>query len=561
MEKLYATMVDPSVEATSREAWTYANTWEAVARAVPEAEAIRQGGLSLTWSAFDAAADALAADLLAAGLEPQAKVAVYMTNRAEYLVAYFAAFKAGLAPFNVNYRYGATEVAYLLDNADAQAVIFEAGFADLLEPLHGRFAGIKRWVAVAQDGDSTPEWAARYEAIFVSPATSGPVMAPRGRSGEDLFLLYTGGTTGMPKGVMWRQGDLMARGRFGANPALGLAPMVNPAEAGPRAAAQPARVRSLLSCPLMHGTGLIAALSALNAGGTVIMIPPGGFDAQRLWDVAERDKATRITIAGEAFALPLREALDAHPGRWDLTAVTAITSSGAMWSTATKQGLLARLPWVQLIDSYSSSEAMGVGQSVMTAEGVVEAARFMVGPDCAVFTEDGRRVEAGSGEWGLIALAGHGPAGYYKDPDKTARTFPTLEGRRWAMPGDWATVEADGAIRLLGRGSQCINTGGEKVFPEEVEEALKTHDAVRDAGVVGLPDSRFGERIVALVELEAGVSAQVLDRLRDHVAERLARYKAPRQVLAVSSLGRGPSGKLDYAALKALAQRRLADGG
>jgi acyl-CoA synthetase (AMP-forming)/AMP-acid ligase II len=472
----------------SREAWTYANTWESVARAIPDAEAIRQGAAVMTWRAFDAAADDLAIHLLAAGLGRQAKVAVYMTNRAEYLVAYFAAFKAGLAPFNVNYRYGTDEVAYLLDNADAEAVIFEAGFAEVLAPLRARFGAVKRWIAADQAGVASPSWAASYEQVVSTPAVVAPAMASWGRSGEDLFLLYTGGTTGMPKGVMWRQGDLMARGRYGANPALGLEPMARPSEAGPRAAALASKVRSLIPCPLMHGTGLIAALSTLSAGGAVVLPEPGGFDAERLWDVAERDGATRITIAGQSFALPMLEALDAHPGRWDLSRIKAITSSGAMWGTETKQALLGHLPESQMIDSYSSSEAMGVGQSVMSAAGTAEVGRFAIGPECAVFTEDGRRAAPGSGERGLIALAGHGPAGYYKDPEKSARTFPIIEGRRWAVPGDWALVEADGTVRLLGRGSQCINTGGEKVFPEEVEEALKTHPAVRDAAVVGLPD-------------------------------------------------------------------------
>jgi acyl-coenzyme A synthetase/AMP-(fatty) acid ligase len=245
------------------------------------------------------------------------------------------------------------------------------------------------------------------------------------------------------------------------------------------------------------------------------------------------------------------DALRAHPGRWDLTRLVAISSSGAMWNAQTKQDLLAHLPWAQMVDSYSSSEAMGVGQSITTASGVVETARFSVGPDCAVFTEDGRRVVPGSSERGLIALAGHGPAGYYKDPEKSARTFPLMEGRRWSVPGDWAVVEADGTISLLGRGSQCINTGGEKVFPEEVEEALKTHAAVRDAAVVGVPDPRFGERIVAVVELGEGGASEAV--LRDHVRARLAGYKVPRRVLVLPTLGRGPNGKLDYASLKAVA--------
>jgi acyl-CoA synthetase (AMP-forming)/AMP-acid ligase II len=533
------------------QAWTYANTWESIARALPDSAAIVQGETSVTWRAFDAAADALASDLLAAGLGHQAKVAVYMANRPEYLVAYFAAFKAGLAPFNVNYRYGAEEVAYLLDNADAEAVIFEADYAPVLAAVRGRVPGVKRWMAITQPGVAAPQWALAFEDIVAQPAADVPVIAPWGRAGEDLFLLYTGGTTGMPKGVMWRQGDLLARGGYGANPAAGLGPWSGPAEAGPRAAAQASRTRSLIPCPLMHGTGLIAALSALNAGGTVILPQAGRFDAERLWDAAAREGATRITIAGQSFALPMVEALQAHPKRWDLTRLVAITSSGAMWGAETKRRLLAHLPWAQMIDSYSSSEAMGVGQSITTASGAVETARFTIGPDCAVFTEDGRRVAPSSGERGLIALAGYGPVGYYKDSEKSARTFPVMEGRRWSIPGDWALVEADGAIRLLGRGSQCINTGGEKVFPEEVEEVLKIHPAVRDAAVVGVADPRFGERIVALVEL--GANGATEDALRDHVRARLAGYKVPRRLLVLPTLGRGPNGKLDYAALKVLA--------
>jgi acyl-CoA synthetase (AMP-forming)/AMP-acid ligase II len=532
-------------------AWTYANTWESIARALPGAEAVVQGEARLTWRAFDAAADALASELLAAGLGRQAKVAVYMANRAEYLVAYFAAFKAGLAPFNVNYRYGAEEVAYLLDNADAEAVIFEAEYAPVLAAARERFPGVKRWIAVAQPGVASPSWAQAYADVVAPARTATPVTAPWGRSGEDLFLLYTGGTTGMPKGVMWRQGDLLARGGYGANPAAGLGPWSEPGEAGPRAAAQPSRVLSLIPCPLMHGTGLIAALSALNAGGTVVLPTAGRFDAERLWDVAAREGVTRITIAGQSFALPMLEALQGHPGRWDLTRLVAITSSGAMWSAQTKQDLLVHLPWAQMVDSYSSSEAMGVGQSITTASGAIETARFVVGPDTAVFTEDGRRVAPGSDERGLIALAGLGPVGYHKDLEKSARTFPVMEGRRWSVPGDWALVEADGAIRLLGRGSQCINTGGEKVFPEEVEEVLKTHAAVRDAAVVGVADPRFGERIVALVELGEGGATE--DALRDHVRAHLAGYKVPRRILVLPTLGRGPNGKLDYAALKAVA--------
>jgi acyl-CoA synthetase (AMP-forming)/AMP-acid ligase II len=366
-------------------------------------------------------------------------------------------------------------------------------------------------------------------------------------------LLYTGGTTGMPKGVMWRQGDLIGRGNFGANPAVGLPPLEHPAQAGPRAKTLPIRSRSLIAPPLMHGTGQLAAIGALAQGGAALLLPQGHFDAEALWDLADKHKATRITIVGEPFAQPMLAALDANPGRWDLSSVMFIGSSGAMWSRENKLGLLRHMPQLQLVDSFSSSEALGMGLSTMTATAEVATARFVLGPECAVFTEDGRRVTPGSGERGRVAVGGYLPVGYYKDEAKTAATFPVIEGKRWSIPGDWAEIGADGEIVLLGRGSQCINTGGEKVFPEEVEEVLKLHPAVRDAAVTGLPDARFGERVAALVELMAGAEAPSEVELIAHVKGRLAHYKAPRHALVVDTLGRAPSGKLDYKAIKARA--------
>ena len=247
------------------------------------------------------------------------------------------------------------------------------------------------------------------------------------------------------------------------------------------------------------------------------------------------------------------EALEAHPGRWDLSSVRLIGSSGSMWSMENKQGLLRHMPQATLLDSFASSEALGMGGSQSTAGGEAKTAKFMIGVNAAVFTEEGRRVEAGSGESGMVATGGFLPLGYYKDEAKTAKTFPVFEGKRWCMPGDWATVNLDGTLDLLGRGSQCINTGGEKVFPEEVEEALKKHASVRDAAVVGLPDPRFGERICAVVELKAGETDPGLPVLAQHVREHLADYKAPRNLVVVDSIGRAPNGKLDYKGVKARA--------
>lgn len=527
-------------------AWTYANVWESVAAAIPDEPAIVQGERVVSFAEFEAQADALAAHLLAAGLPQQAKVAVYATNCPEFLIAYYAAFKAGLAPFNVNYRYGPAEVRYLLDNGDAEAVVFEAGFAPILDPIRAAMPGVKSWIAI---GDDSPAWAENFAALTAHVPAVRPLVAPWGRHDEDLLLIFTGGTTGMPKAVMWQQGDLMAKGGYGSNPLLGVGPMTAPEDAGPRAVASPIKPRSLIAPPLMHATGLIGAFGAISMGGAVVLLPHGKFDPDDVWTAVERWRVTRMTIVGQPFAQPLLETLDANPGRWNLSSLFIIGSSGAMWNRENKLGLIRHIPQVQLMDSYSSSEAFGMGLSTTNANGESATAAFALGPDCAIFTEDGRRVEPGSGESGRLAVGGPIPLGYYKDPVKSAQTFPTYEGHRWSMPGDWATVDADGTVRILGRGSQCINTGGEKVFPEEVEEALKRHPAVRDAAVTGVPDARYGERIVALVEPHPG-STPDETTLRDHVKSQLATYKAPRHVLVVDSVARAPNGKLDYQAIK-----------
>jgi fatty-acyl-CoA synthase len=299
----------------------------------------------------------------------------------------------------------------------------------------------------------------------------------------------------------------------------------------------------------MHGTGQFSSFISLNQGGTVATLPSRKFNAIELWNEAERLQADGIVIVGLAFSTPMLEALEANPGRWDLSKVQSMSSSGSMWSQENKRGLLSHCTNAMIFDSFGSSEAVGLGASASAPGAEAQTAAFILGPNCAVFTEDGRRVEPGSGERGLVAVTGFLPVGYYKDPEKTDNTFKTLEGARWSVPGDWAEVNADGTLKLLGRGSVCINTGGEKVFPEEVEEALKTHPAVRDAVVVGLPDARFGERICAVVETEGSLQPTLVE-LSEHVRLSLAGYKAPRELVLVHSIGRAPNGKVDYKAIK-----------
>jgi acyl-CoA synthetase (AMP-forming)/AMP-acid ligase II len=378
------------------------------------------------------------------------------------------------------------------------------------------------------------------------------VRAPWGRSGDHLLLLYTGGTTGMPKGVMWRQDDL-----FGALDTANkkrMPPEQDLDAAGDRIAK--AGPRNLPAAPLMHGTGLFNALSNLMVGGSVVTMEGRHFDPVELLDTVERDRINSMSIVGDAFAKPILRALDAEPERWDVSSLRVIVSSGVMWSAETKAGLLRHNPRLIMVDALGSSEAIGMATNTTTAESAAATATFQLGPNTRVVTEDGRDVVPGSGERGRVALRGRTPIGYYKDPDKSAATFQVIDGERYSIPGDWAEVDADGTVRLLGRGSQCINTGGEKVYPEEVEEILKLHPAVHDAAVVGVPDERFGEAITALVEPQPGAGVEEAELIA-HVKTKLAAYKAPKRVIVVDTVARAANGKLDYRSLKAVAVTRL----
>jgi 3-oxocholest-4-en-26-oate---CoA ligase len=535
--------------------WNLADIWEAVAARVPDRPAQIQGDRVISWADFDRRADALAADFVAAGLTHQSKIACYLYNAPEYLETMFAAFKAAMAPVNTNYRYGPEEITYLFDNADAEAVVFHACFADLVEQVRAELPKVKRWYVVADETGDGPSWATSYEAVATSGARLGELSWQR--SGDDLLLLYTGGTTGMPKGVMWRQDDLFNVLGAGGSPITGVPPATDVADlVGRIDPSQPGPVM-LVACPLMHGTGQFTAINNMGSGGAIVSLVNRKFSVHELFQTIQDRRVSSLVIVGQAFAGPMLDDLDAEPGRFDLSSLMLVASSGVMWSRENKDGLLRHLPQVLLFDSFGSSEAVGMGGSVSAAGAAQETAKFALGPTCAVFRDDGERVEPGSGEQGMVAVGGFIPLGYYKDEVKSAATFRTFEGRRWSVPGDFAEVNADGSLKLLGRGSVCINTGGEKVFPEEVEEALKKHPAVRDAVAVGLPDPRFGETICAVVEAEQGADVPTLADLSDHVKQHLAAYKAPRHLVVVDTIGRAPNGKVDYKRLKGEAIDRV----
>jgi len=527
--------------------WNFANLFEALAERQPGAMALRHAGVTTTWAEMDRRADGIAATLLAAGVAEQDKIAQYLYNSPEYIESALGAFKAGMAIVNTNYRYAADELVYLWDNADVVAVVFHGVFAERIAELRPRLGAIRTWLWVDDDHGPCPDWAIPYEAAAATP-TGGHVAGPWGRSGDHLVLLYTGGTTGLPKGVMWRQDDL-----FGALDSANRK-RLPPGEDLDAATGRVTRPgpRNLPAAPLMHGTGFFNAISNLMVGGAVVTMTGRRFDPVELLDTVETERINSMSIVGDAFAKPILKALDAEPGRWDITSLRVIVSSGVIWSSATKAGLLAHNDRLIMVDSLGSSEAIGMASSTVSASESTQTASFQIGPNTRVVTDDGRDVVWGSGEMGRVAMRGYTPVGYYKDPEKSAATFQVIDGVRYSIPGDFATVDTDGTVRLLGRGSQCINTGGEKVYPEEVEEVLKTHPTVADAAVVGIPDERFGEAICALVEPHAGDTVDEATLIA-HVKEHLAGYKAPKRIVAIESVGRAANGKLDYKALRVLA--------
>jgi fatty-acyl-CoA synthase len=533
--------------------WNFGDILDAVASVIPsDAPAFIHGERVIDWGQADRASNNMARGLIARGAAPGDKLAIYMRNCPEYLIALSAAFKARLTHVNVNYRYTPDEVCYILDNCDAQSVVYASEFREAIAEIRPRLSKVKTWVEVSPDGHAAP-FAERFEDL-TEAGNGGPLDIQR--SGEDQFFIYTGGTTGMPKGVIWTHHDireitLIAPRQLGPVPET-LEQLTEAIRiAGPSG--------GVLPCPpLMHGTGLLTAMASMLSGGCVITLEGATFDAEEMLRAVDRHKPVGMAIVGDSFAKPILNALNAAPGRYDVSSVLGITSSGVMWSMEVKQGLIEHMPQVVLSDAFSSSEAIGMGASVMARGIAAPTAKFMLTERCRVFDADDNPVEPGSGVAGMVALAPPNPLGYYKDEEKTARTFRTIGGVRYSIPGDWCLVEPDGSLTLLGRGNACINTAGEKVFPEEVEEALKTHPSVEDALVVGLPDEKWGQAVTGVVRLTDGHS---LDEaaLRTHVRRALAGYKTPKRIVATDAVMRASNGKADYPAVKAIAEAALAD--
>jgi fatty-acyl-CoA synthase len=526
----------------------FATVWESITDAIGDAPAITHGDTTRTWSEYTDRAARVAGALTAAGLGPDAKTALYMYNGNEYLEAQYGCMKTRGVPINVNYRYLDDELWYLLDNSDAEALFFHSSLGDRVARVVDRLPGLKLLVevddgvGVGQVGD-----AVAYEELV---AGNEP-MERIERAEDDIYMLYTGGTTGMPKGVMYATGG-MASGLIASGfPLLGVAPPTDAAEVAGIVKTAVDDGRQLISvpcAPLMHGTGLwIGAFIPHLAGGHVITLTNRSLDPHEVLDTVERHRATAVTIVGDSFAKPLIAALDEGKpdgSSYDTSSIAVISSSGVMWTTEVKEQLLDRIEQAILVDAMGSTEGT-MGTQISMKGMTSDTAKFTQAPTTKVFTDDDREVVPGSDEVGMVAAGGNVPLGYFKGPEKSARTFRVIDGVRYSFPGDFAKVAEDGSLILLGRGSQVINTGGEKVFPEEVEEAVKRVDGVVDCLVVGVDNEKFGQAVTAVVSLADGAGVDSATIIESVKAD-LAGYKAPKSVIFVDQVPRAPNGKADY---------------
>ena len=544
----------------------FATLWENISDVIPDRKALICGNIERTWKEYDNRAARLATLLSKNGLGDDSKVGLYLHNSNEYLEAQYSVFKIKGVPINVNYRYKEEELVYLLDNADAEAVFYQGCYASQIESIKEKLPKVKLFIQVDDGTTELPKFSVDFE----DSISANDPMERIARSGENIYMLYTGGTTGMPKGVMYKhQGFVSAMLKTGtAWGLLPIAPEELESTAGFDLDVVPGLVKdldesnslivSLPACPLMHGTGMwLGALIPLSVGGTVVTIPQLGFDPDHLLKETEKHKVNNLVIVGDAFAKPIRDSLDkakAEANPYNIDSVNMMISSGVMWSSEVKEGLLAHNEML-LVDAMGSTEG-GMGGSIASRENPAPTAKFTLNPGVIVITDEGKLVEPGSGEMGLIGTSGLVPEGYFKDAKKSAETFKEVDGVRYSFPGDYALMEADGTITLLGRGSNCINTAGEKVYPEEVEEAVKRHPDIYDCLVVGVDDDRFGQRVIALASYREGNTVEEAD-LINFTREHLAGYKLPKQVLFVDEVMRAPNGKANYKWAKQRADEEL----
>jgi 3-oxocholest-4-en-26-oate---CoA ligase len=529
-----------------------ADLFERVVDAAPEREVIVSPRRRLSYRQLDQRANALAHVLLDLGVTPGDHIGLQLLNGSEYLEGMLAAFKISAVPVNINFRYVEAELRHLYDDADLVAVIFHRQFGARVAAAATGAATVQHLISV---GDGTTDDAIGsidYETALAAASTERPDGARR--SGDDHYIAYTGGTTGLPKGVVWRQEDIFFAAMGGGDVYQSGKYISAPGELLDR---MPEIGGTILTTPpLMHVSAQWGVFHSMFAGGRIVFAPHGPFDADMIWSLVASEGVNILTIVGDTMAQPLADAIrDAAAAGtpYDVSSLIVIGSGGAVLSSAAKGRLAELIPTIMLVDGFGSSETGILGSKLHAVGDTSTAPRFTVNAQTQVLDDDGHAVTPGSGQVGRLARTGRVPLGYYKDEAKTRATFLEVDGERWVLPGDNATVDEDGTVVLLGRGSTSINSGGEKVYPEEVETALMTSPEVADVIVVGLPDDRWGQRVVAVVAAMPG-AAPDLESLRAHANSTLAGYKLPRELVLVDAVERTPAGKADYKWARAAAE-------
>jgi len=518
-----------------------ADLFERVADAIPEREALVCANTRRTYRELDERATRLAHFLAQAGIGKGDHVGLYLYNSCEYLEGMLACFKLRAVPINVNYRYVKEELLYIFENADLVGLIHGREFIPCIKAVRFQAPRLRTFISV--DDGSEAELALIGAVPYEDAVRAGTLERYfETRSEDDLFILYTGGTTGLPKGVMWSHKAIFYAALGGVGHYHPDGPITAPEEISERAKAASSIVTMPLA-PLMHGACWWFACIGLYSGHKVVLNPHKSLEGEQVWDIVEKERVNILAIVGDAMAVPLLEALRSNPKRWDLSSVFNIGSGGAVFSDVFQQEFKMFFPNCFMTNSFGSSETGYQGRD--TGDKKKGLGRIVKGDESDVITEDRRFVQPGSGEKGYLARSGHVPVGYYNDEAKTAKTFVRIDGKRWALTGDLATVEADNTITVFGRGSNCINTGGEKVFPEEVEQALKNHPSILDALVVSTPDARFGERVAAVVQTRNGDCPSIED-IQKECRKHIAGYKVPRAVYFAEAIQRSATGKPDY---------------
>lgn len=525
--------------------YNLADLFESVVDVVPDRDALvyidHPGTGSerrLTYAELDAAANRIGHHLIDSGIRPGEHLGLHLYNGIEYLQTVLACLKARIVPVNVNYRYVEEELVYLYRDADLAALVFDAEFTGRVAAALPRAEKLRHVVRVGSPAPGAREVPA--VAFTEAEAAGSPERGFPARSADDQFIIYTGGTTGMPKGVMWRQEDLFFAGLGGGAPTG--EPVKKPEELAERVAAGGSGITFFPTPPLMHGTSTLTAFIGFHFGQRIVLHRK--FVPEEVLRTVEKEKVTSVSLVGDAMLRPLIDALSGPMKGTDCSSMFSVSSSGAIMSDTVRRQFRELVPNAVLLNNFGSSES-GFNGTATDDSGPERGFRIRVNSRTQV-VDPATYEPVAVGEVGRVAQCGHVPLGYYNDPRKTAETFFEKDGRRWVLLGDMATVDDEGVVTVLGRGSQCINTGGEKVYPEEVEQALKSHPDVYDALVAGVPDTKWGNHVAAVVQLRKGADRLSLTDLQNHCRAQLAGYKIPRQLVITESIQRSPSGKADY---------------